>query len=143
VDVSVNRTDCPGAGSQGLNVKDAFSPIVPTEIVRLALSDPEGSATVRMTVRSPVVAKMWVGFWSVLEPPSPKSHCQDVGWPEDVSVNWTDCPIVGEVGLKEKEALNVESDWFISAEHPPRIKTRLPKMSSAKAIVRNRNIVTI
>ncbi len=32
------------------------------------------SVTVTITVRVPAVAKTWVGFWSVLEPPSSKSQ---------------------------------------------------------------------
>jgi hypothetical protein len=40
----------------------------------------------------------------VLVVPSPKLHCQEVGPPVDVSVNWTDWPVAGEAGLNVKEA---------------------------------------
>jgi hypothetical protein len=42
---------------------------------------------------------MWVGFWKVEVVPSPKSHCQEVGLPEEVSVNCTDWPGAGMDGL--------------------------------------------
>jgi hypothetical protein len=37
--------------------------------------------------------------------PSPKSHCQEVGSPEEVSANWTICPAFGEEGLNTKVAV--------------------------------------
>lgn len=37
--------------------------------------------------------------------PSAKSQLQVVGFPVEVSVNSTDCPAVGAVGLKVKEAV--------------------------------------
>jgi hypothetical protein len=42
----------------------------------------------------------------VLEVPSPKFHCQEVGLPADVSVNCTDWPVAGEAGLKVKDAVS-------------------------------------
>jgi hypothetical protein len=35
----------------------------------------------------------------VLVEPSPKFHCQEVGVPVEVSVNWTVCPTLGVAGL--------------------------------------------
>jgi hypothetical protein len=104
VEVSVNCTDWPGAGSDGLNVKDAVSDEAPTAMVRLALEEPELFVTVSVTVRDPAVANAWLGFWAALVPPSPKSHAHDVGPPVDVSVNCTACPSPGEAGLKVKAA---------------------------------------
>ena len=40
----------------------------------------------------------------MLEVPSPKFHCQEVGLPVDVFVNCTAWPAAGEAGLKLKEA---------------------------------------
>jgi hypothetical protein len=40
----------------------------------------------------------------MLEVPSPMSQCHDVGSPDEVSVNWTTWPVVGDIGLKVKEA---------------------------------------
>jgi len=40
----------------------------------------------------------------VLVPPSPKSHCQEFGFPEEVSANCTFCPGPRVVGLKTKDA---------------------------------------
>ena len=77
---------------------------VVTLIVRLMLLDPELFVTVSVTVLDPAVANVWLGFWEVLVPPSPKFHCHEVGLPVDVSVNATDCPNVGEAGLKVKDA---------------------------------------
>jgi len=39
----------------------------------------------------------------VLDAPSPKSHCHDVGLPVEVSVNCTACPGAGDDGLKEND----------------------------------------
>jgi hypothetical protein len=36
--------------------------------------------------------------------PSPKLHDHEVGVPVDVSVNWTDCPAAGDVGLCVNDA---------------------------------------
>jgi hypothetical protein len=79
---------------------------VATVTVRLTLLKPELLVTVRVTVFNPVVVYVWLGFWDVLVPPSPKFHCQEVGVPVDVSVNWTDWPVAGEAGLKVKEAVS-------------------------------------
>ena len=43
----------------------------------------------------------------MLVPPSPKFHCHEVGLPVDVSVNCTDWPAAGEVGLELKDALSM------------------------------------
>ena len=40
----------------------------------------------------------------MLVAPSPKFHCHIDGVPIDVSVNCTDCPAAGDVGLYENEA---------------------------------------
>jgi hypothetical protein len=48
--------------------------------------------------------KAWLGFFAVLVAPSPKFHCQEVGFPEVVSANCTDCPGPGVAGLKTKVA---------------------------------------
>jgi len=40
----------------------------------------------------------------VLVPPSPKLQDHEVGLPVEASVNWTDCPAIGEEGLKVNEA---------------------------------------
>ena len=41
---------------------------------------------------------------SALVAPSPKFHCQFVGVPIEVSVNWTAWPTAGDAGLLLKEA---------------------------------------
>ena len=46
--------------------------------------------------------------------PSPKFHDQEAGFPDDVSVNCTDWPDMGEVGLKLKDAVSAAAtvrDW--------------------------------
>lgn len=48
---------------------------------------------------------MWFGFWAIEDDPSPKSHCQEVGDPVDVSVNWTTWPATGDAGLYVKDAV--------------------------------------
>jgi hypothetical protein len=42
---------------------------------------------------------------AVLVAPSPKSHCQEVGSPEEVSANWAICPAFGEEGLNTNVAV--------------------------------------
>jgi hypothetical protein len=79
-------------------VKDAVRAET-TVTVRLALWEPELLVAVRVTVKEAAVAKVWLGFWAVLVPPSPKFHCQEVGPPVDVSVNCTACPAAGDAGL--------------------------------------------
>jgi hypothetical protein len=56
------------------------------------------------TVKTPELLKTWLGFLTELIPPSPKSHCQDVGVPEVVSENCTVCPGLGVTGLNTKVA---------------------------------------
>jgi len=51
---------------------------------------------------------VWLGFWVVLAPPSPKLHCQEVGTPVEVSVNCTTCPSAGDEGVKVKDAVSTE-----------------------------------
>jgi hypothetical protein len=74
--------------------------------VLVVLFDPEALVTVRLTVLDPAVEYEWLGFWAVLEIPSPKFHCQELGVPADVSVNCTDWPVAGEAGPKVKEAVS-------------------------------------
>ncbi len=56
---------------------------------RLVSSVPPGPNTVNRTVEDPASVYSWAGFCSVLEAPSPKSHCQAVTGPREVSLNWT------------------------------------------------------
>ena len=61
--------------------------------------------------------------------PSPKFHCQEVGLPADVSVNCTDWPVTGELGLKVKEAVSDDADitamdWLPFFEPEPLLAIR-------------------
>jgi hypothetical protein len=47
---------------------------------------------------------VWLGFLVVLVVPSPKCHCQAVGDPVDVSVNWTASLVLGGLGLYVNDA---------------------------------------
>jgi hypothetical protein len=67
--------------------------------VLLVVLEPELFVTARVTLYVPAVVKVWLGFWDVLDTPSLKFHCQEVGFPVELSVNWTDCPATGEAGL--------------------------------------------
>jgi hypothetical protein len=60
------------------------------------------------------VTNTWLGFWAVLVDPSPKFHCHEVGGPEEVSVNCTACPAVGEAGLNVKDAESVDEGSTVS-----------------------------
>jgi hypothetical protein len=55
--------------------------------LRLTLFVPAPLVTVKFTALDPMVAYTWFGFWAGLVDPSPKSHCQEVGLPVEVSVN--------------------------------------------------------
>jgi hypothetical protein len=68
---------------------------------------------------------VWLGFWAVEVDPSPKSHCQEVGLPVDVSVNCTDCPAAGEAGLQVNDASRV-----VSSGSGPRVTEHLPIMKT-------------
>jgi hypothetical protein len=63
----------------------------------------------RITEYEPSPVNVWLGFWATLVPPSPKSHCQEVGVPAEVSVNATAWPGEGEDGVKEKDASTTEA----------------------------------
>jgi hypothetical protein len=88
VEVSVNWTDCPTTAEAGLKVKEAVRAVV-TVTVRLTLLEPELLVTVRVTVFDPAVVNAWLGFWTLEVDPSPKFHCQEVGFPTEASVNCT------------------------------------------------------
>ena len=81
-----------------------ISELVATAKTRLTVSEPAELAAIKKTVKEPSVAYEWLGFLDVLVPPSPKSHCQDVGVPVEVSVKATAWPGAGEAGLKVKDA---------------------------------------
>lgn len=88
-------------------------------MTRLVVLDDEAFMIVSDTVYDPVAVKTCVGFRTLLVPPSPKFHCHIVGVPTDVSVNWTAWPAVGDVGLKEKEAVKaacIKSERVVFAE---------------------------
>jgi hypothetical protein len=65
---------------------------------RLPVLAPAVFAAVSVTVKLPEEENVWVGFRAVLVPPSPNVHDHAAGEPEDVSVNWTTWPTVGELG---------------------------------------------
>lgn len=72
----------------------------------LMLLEPELLVTVRVTVYDAAVANVYVGLWTALVDPSPNFHCQEVGEPMDVSVNFTAWPAVGEDGETVKDAVS-------------------------------------
>jgi hypothetical protein len=61
------------------------------------------------------VANAWLGFWAALVDPSPKLHCQEVGEPVELSVNWTACAAAGEAGLKVKAAESAGEEVTVTA----------------------------
>ena len=75
-----------------------------TVITRLAFLVLVFVLTIRTTLLNPDLPKTWTGFWSMLVVPSPKFHNNEVGLPEEVFLNWTDCPVMGNVGLEVNEA---------------------------------------
>ena len=94
----MNWTTWPADDDAGLKVKDAVR-AEPTMTVWLTLLEPEALVTVKVTEYDPARAKIWLGFWVVLVPESPKFHRQEAGLPFDVSVNRIVCPATGEAGL--------------------------------------------
>jgi hypothetical protein len=74
----------------------------------LAVFVPEAFPAVRVTVNVPAAAYVWVGFWSVLVPPSPKFQDHVAGDPVDASVNCTDTFAAGDAGEKVKDAAGLE-----------------------------------
>jgi hypothetical protein len=102
-EVSVNVTDCPAAGDDGVKVKEAVRAAA-TATVRVVLFEPDALVAVKVTVLDPAAAYVWLGFRVVEVAPSPKFQDHAVGVPVDVSVNATACPAVGEAGLYVNEA---------------------------------------
>jgi hypothetical protein len=108
VEVSVNETVCPFTGAAGVNVNPALTvPAWITATVRPAVLEFVPLPAVSATVNAPAAAKIWVGFWSALVAPSPKFQDQEVGFPVEVSVNETVCPVTGAAGVNANPALTV------------------------------------
>jgi hypothetical protein len=82
--------------------------VAPTATALLAVFAPEAFPAVRVTVNVPAAAYVWVGFWSVLVPPSPKFQDHVVGDPVDASVNCTDTFADGDAGEKVKDAAGLD-----------------------------------
>ena len=74
-------------------------------MVLVSVLDPPAFVTVSFTVNLPAFEYAWVGCFSVEVVPSPKSQLQDVGFPVEVSMNWTVSVTFPLVGLPLKEAL--------------------------------------
>jgi hypothetical protein len=90
---------------------------------------PDAFPTVRVTVKVPAAAYVWVGFWLVLVPPSPKFQDHVVGDPVDASVNCTDTFAEGDAGEKVKEATGLddgEEDDDDEDESPQAETTSVP-----------------
>ena len=104
VDLSVKLTVSPGVGAPGENVKAATGGAAVTVTDRLVLFDPDALLALSVTVNFPAAEYTWVGFRSVLVPPSPKLQAQEVGAPEDPSVNPTIWPLKGWAGANVKAA---------------------------------------
>jgi hypothetical protein len=79
-----------------------------TVTVRLVAFVPAAFPAVRVTVKVPAAAYVWVGFCSVLVPPSPKFQDHVVGDPVDASVNCTDTFADGDAGEKLKDAVGLD-----------------------------------
>jgi hypothetical protein len=79
-------------------VNEAARP--PTTVTGLlVLLEPVAFVTVKVIVPVPVDAYVWTGFCAVEVVASPKLHDHEVGVPVDASVNCTDWPTAGDVGL--------------------------------------------
>jgi hypothetical protein len=103
-EVSVNVATCPFVTT----VNDAVIPELPaavTVMLWLLDFDPAALLAVSVIVNVPALAKMWLGFCDVLVDPSPKFQDQPVGLPVEVSVNVTDCAVVGEAGENVNDAV--------------------------------------
>jgi hypothetical protein len=109
VDVSVKLTGCPTFGDVVDIVKLAIGASTATFTIWVFVLVLEfASVTVRVTVFCPDVVNVWVGFWTLLVPPSPKFQDQVVSAPlptVDVSVNVTNWLMAGEVGVHVNEAV--------------------------------------
>jgi hypothetical protein len=79
-----------------------------TVTVRLVVLVPAAFPAVRVTVKVPAAAYVWVGFCSVLVPPSPKFQDHVAGDPVETSVNCTDTFAEGDAGEKEKDAVGLD-----------------------------------
>jgi hypothetical protein len=75
-----------------------------TVIVREVLLEPLALVAVKVTVKVPALLKVWLGFFTLLVPPSPKLQDQLVGELVEVSVKLTARGAVPLVGLALKPA---------------------------------------
>jgi hypothetical protein len=91
-----------------------MSEVAATETVRVTVSVPEALLAIRITEYEPSAVKVWLGFWTVLVPPSPKLHCQDVGVPVEESVKATAWLGAGEDGLKVNDASNAVAGAIVT-----------------------------
>jgi hypothetical protein len=74
------------------------------------VEEPAAFRAVSVTVKLPADGKAWTGDCSVLVPPSPKLHDQDVGAPVDWSVKVTARPTTGDEVDGENEATGALPD---------------------------------
>ena len=58
----------------------------------------------------PAFAYVWPGFWTVAEPPSPKSQAQVAMFPVEVSLKLTESGEKPDVGVPEKLAIGAYGD---------------------------------
>ena len=89
-----------------------------TVMVLSTLLDPALVETTSVTFRNPGVEYACKGFFSVLVMPSPKSHFQEVGFPDEASMNWTGCPTLGNFGPYVKATLR----YVVFVPAPPVIR---------------------
>jgi hypothetical protein len=101
----------------------------PTVTVRLLVLEPAALAAVRVTVKVPAAAYVWVGFWSALVPPSPKFQDHVVGDPVDASENCTETFAEGDAGENVKEAVGLDDEEDDDEAESPQAETRnVPRM---------------
>jgi hypothetical protein len=109
--------------------------VAPTATALVAVFVPDAFPTVRVTVKVPAAAYVWVGFWSVLVPPSPKFQDHVAGDPVEASVNCTDTFADGE-GEKVKDAAGLddgEDEEADEDESPHAAATSVPSRMTKPA----------
>jgi hypothetical protein len=120
--------------------------VAPTVTVLLAVLEPAALPAVRVTVKVPAAAYVWVGFWSALVPPSPKFQDHVVGDSVDASENCTDTFAEGDAGenVKETAGRDDEEDDDEDEDASPQAETTsVPSMMTDAASQARRGDVCV
>jgi hypothetical protein len=103
-----------------------------TVTVRLVAFVPAAFPTVSVTAKVPAEVYVWVGFCSVLVPPSPKLQDHAAGEPVEASVNCTDTLADGDAGENVKSAAGADGEDDEDEDEAESPQAKLAHVPSAR-----------